>query len=191
MNFAMVSFDGSCRAYPVDQVTDGTVVFTFECKDWTEADKIANRYNGLTEEGDQTMDRSMVEYLRNQLEKIAYMNVDGCDPQLEQACRIAQDTCEQSDAYDGNNCKQCGSCGVSGCCFPGSCPALLCKYGENYIDEYERMSKNLTHFYNLVQAIGIDSPYDLTIAQAKELSEECSTLASGINGLHVAEYDDE
>lgn len=60
------------------------------------------------------------------------------DEEMFQACpdplnESIQDQIDSENVY----CETCGSCGETGCCAPVNCDAVICKYGEINLKDYE------------------------------------------------------
>lgn len=57
------------------------------------------------------------------------------------------------DDIESPYCEKCGSCGEEGCCTPAKCEEVKCKYGENCVEDYERMSKQWDIMFKALESI--------------------------------------
>ena len=60
-----------------------------------------------------------------------------------------QDQIDSESPY----CKKCGSCGQTGCCDPINCDAVICKYGEINLRDYECFQDQWNVMYEALKAI--------------------------------------
>lgn len=79
------------------------------------------------------------------------------------------------DDIESPYCEKCGSCGETGCCPPVNCEAIVCKYGQINLKDYERMRKQWGIMFKALESISnndeICDEIGLMIRAARALDE--------------------
>jgi hypothetical protein len=78
-----------------------------------------------------------------------------------------EDTQKQIDD-ESPYCEKCDSCGETGCCPPINCEAVVCKYGEINLKDYNCFQDQWEVMYNALKDITTASGYFL----ARELARD-------------------
>lgn len=73
---------------------------------------------------------------------------------------------KHADQSESDYCKKCGACGEDGCCPPTMCKAVKCKYGETYIEDYERMRKQWDIMFNALGLLERQAQVDPIVKKA-------------------------
>jgi len=78
--------------------------------------------------------------------------------------------------YESDYCKECGSCGESGCCRPDMCKIVQCEYGEANLRDYNMLNKQWDVMFTALTRIseGLSAPHLI----AKSALEEVDSLFS-------------
>jgi hypothetical protein len=80
-------------------------------------------------------------------------------------------------------CEKCGSCGETGCCPPVNCEAVVCKYGQINLKDYECFQEQWEVMYNALNKIvtnGEPSPNTEFYFSDKEYAQNALNAVDGL-----------
>ena len=78
--------------------------------------------------------------------------------------------------YENDYCGKCDSCGETGCCPPIKCEAVVCKYGEINLKDYNCFQDQWEVMYNALKDITTASGYFLARELARDALNEVDKL---------------
>jgi len=82
----------------------------------------------------------------------------------------------QIDSEESPYCAKCGSCGETGCCPPINCEAVVCKYGEINLKDYNCFQDQWAVMYETLRYITTAGSYFLVQELAKNALNKVDKL---------------